>query len=122
MPRLRRQRLSFIPCARRAPIGDKQNPATGRPWRGFGARYAEGGAPLPSHDTQLSRPPHSCDLHHMASAMAELVSYFSIRTAYAVVRRSSETLSPAHAGPFLRRSTSCVERTISPVRVRQLAE
>src|SRR5262249_10496503 len=36
---------------------------------------------------------------------------FVDRTAYVVVRRSSETFSPAHAGPFLRRSTSCVERT-----------
>src|SRR5262249_24260832 len=51
---------------------------------------------------------HSCDRHHIANAMAELVSYLSI------VRICGPPtflllLSPAHAGLFFRRSTSCVE-------------
>ena len=43
---------------------------------------------------------HFCDRHHIASAMAELRLLFVDRTAYAVVLRSSEILSPAHAGLF----------------------
>jgi hypothetical protein len=101
--------LSFIPlCIVGRRTATTKNPATGRPWRGFGARHAEGGAPFRATTLSLSRlatqlslqKAHSCDLHHIASAMAELASYLSIRTAYAVVRRSSETLSLAHAGLF----------------------
>jgi hypothetical protein len=54
--------------------------------------------------TQLLQKAHSCDRHHIASAMAELVSCLSIIPHM----RSFDVppkLSPAHAGLFFRRST-----------------
>src|SRR5262249_48641209 len=43
---------------------------------------------------------HPCDRHHIRSAMAELVSYLSNRTAYAVFRRVHRTTQPRASGAF----------------------
>src|SRR4029077_16653104 len=61
-------------------------------------------ASVPPDPTQLRAKAHFCDRHHIASAMAELVSCLSIIPHM----RSFDVppkLSPAHAGLFLRRST-----------------
>src|SRR5262249_58479433 len=55
-----------------------------------------------------------CDRHHTASAMAELASYLSI-----VPYMRSFDVPPKHSapltrGPFLRRSTFCLENEKSP--------
>jgi hypothetical protein len=58
-------------------------------------------ASVPPDPTQLLQKAHSCDRHHIASAMAELVSCLSIIPHM----RSFDVppkLSPAHAGLFLR--------------------
>ena len=61
-------------------------------------------ASVPPDPTQLLQKAHSCDRHHIASAMAGLVSCLSIIPHM----RSFDVppkLSPAHAGLFLRRLT-----------------
>jgi hypothetical protein len=63
-----------------------------------------GRASVPPDPTQLRAKAHFCDRHHIASAMAELAFCLSIiphMRSFDVHSR----LSPAHAGPFLRRST-----------------
>src|SRR5262249_1165638 len=70
--------------------------------RGAGdARWAQAATEPPPEPTQLpAKKRILCDRHHIASAMAELVSYLSIVPHMRSVRRSSEILSPAYAGLF----------------------
>jgi hypothetical protein len=56
---------------------------------------------------------HSCDRRHIADAVAELTSYLSIVPHMRSRRRSSEILSPAHAGLFSPLDFLCREHHVT---------
>src|SRR5262245_30213639 len=87
-------------------------------------RSVRGGRGSPSEPRQSTEPgshpnsptkAHPCDRHHIRSAMAELVSYLSNRTAYAVVRRVHRNTQPRSGGAFfLRLAISCASFAANP--------